>query len=217
MKEISYTLLSEGTSDTALLPIITWLLRQYLQDYAIQPDWADLQPLDKNRRRTLADRILASIELYPCNLLFVHRDADREPHSKRVTEIRRAVAIATRSGFDVPAICVIPVRMTEAWLLFNENAIRMAAENPRGRQPLPLPTLHEAERAADPKALLMNLLQIACDLRGRQLRKAQARFSAPRVAREITDFSPLRHLAAFQLFEEELKQTLTGARLIEGR
>ncbi len=32
----------------------------------------------------LLPRIIASLEIYPCNLLFIHRDAEREPYEKRI-------------------------------------------------------------------------------------------------------------------------------------
>ena len=51
MKELSYTLLSDGSSDKALMPILTWLLRGYLPNWAIQPEWADLSRLPKRPQR----------------------------------------------------------------------------------------------------------------------------------------------------------------------
>ena len=47
MKEIRYTLLSDGSSDKALLPILSWLLYQHCPEYAIQSQWADLGRLPK--------------------------------------------------------------------------------------------------------------------------------------------------------------------------
>ncbi|MEH2437636.1 MAG: hypothetical protein V7K25_25980 [Nostoc sp.] len=42
MKELCYTLLSDGSSDKALMPILTWLLREHQVECAIQSNWADL-------------------------------------------------------------------------------------------------------------------------------------------------------------------------------
>jgi hypothetical protein len=39
--EISYTLLCDGSSDRALLPVLSWLLREHLPDVAVQEQWAD--------------------------------------------------------------------------------------------------------------------------------------------------------------------------------
>jgi hypothetical protein len=47
MREISYTLLCDGSSDKALLPILTWLLRTHQVKCAIQANWADLRRLPR--------------------------------------------------------------------------------------------------------------------------------------------------------------------------
>lgn len=104
-------------------------------------------------RITLAARIRESVRLYPCDLLFVHRDADREARDKRVEEIETAVT-DTRLDSATPCVCVIPVRMQEAWLLCDEEAIRYAAGNRNGRQSLELPILNQLETVADPKLVL---------------------------------------------------------------
>ncbi len=70
---------------------------------------------------------------------FVHRDAEKEPHQVRVAQILEAVDEASISSVVPPAVCVVPVRMLEAWLLFDEPALRRAAGNPHGQQPLKLP------------------------------------------------------------------------------
>jgi hypothetical protein len=44
--------------------------------------------------------------------------------------------------------------MTEAWLLIDEKAIREAAGNPKGRQPLNLPKPSKTEELSDPKETL---------------------------------------------------------------
>ena len=45
MDALRYTLLSDGSSDQALVPILTWLLRAQGIHGAIQPEWADLRRL----------------------------------------------------------------------------------------------------------------------------------------------------------------------------
>jgi len=99
-------------------------------------------------RAGLTERVRGALELFPADLLFVHRDADREPTATRRDEIRKAVEIATPNQATVP---VVPVRMTEAWLLIDEPAIRSAAGNPRGTMALDLPKLGAIEGTADPK------------------------------------------------------------------
>ena len=64
MDALRYTLLSDGSSDQALMPILTWLLRAQGIHGAIQPEWADLRRLPRPPR-TLSERISFSLDLYP--------------------------------------------------------------------------------------------------------------------------------------------------------
>jgi len=205
MNELRYTLLSDGSSDRALLPILTWLLQQNGVTRAIQPAWADLRQLPRSPKH-LDERIRVSIELYPCDLLFVHRDAERTPLATRVDEILQALSrVSTRSQSPLPhAVCVVPVRMQEAWLLFDDVALRGAAGNPNGKQPLNLPRLNAVESLPDPKRHLMQLLQHASGLSGRRRDSFDAAQAARRLTTLVADFSPLRELSAFQRVEADV-------------
>lgn len=111
-----------------------------------------------------------------------------------------------------PALCVVPVRMTEAWLLIDEAAIRRAAGNPNGRVELTLPSLRTLENLPDPKQTLNELLRTACELRGRRLAQFRRDEAARRVrvADLVDDFSPLLHLPAFQRLQEETYSLLAA-------
>lgn len=202
MSSLRYTLLAEGSSDRALLPILNWLFRQHLPNYEVDAEWADLAKL-QNPPKGLANRIQKALELFPCQLLFIHRDADNQGIEHRVDEIKQA--LTKLDHFQTPVIKVIPVRMTEAWLLFNENAIRMAASNPRGKTPLGLPNIKGIENIEDPKTLLHSALRQASNLSGRRLKRFRPREQVHRVSELIDDFSPLRVLPAFQATEAKFK------------
>ena len=206
MTELRYTLVTDGSSDAALIPILTWLLRKNGVAYAIQSTWADLNRVPHSKRRRLEDKIHWGLELYPCDLLFVHRDAEREARETRVREITTAIQSVAISV--PPRICVVPVRMQEAWLLFDEPAINHAAGNSSNRQPLDLPQISRLENLNNPKTELHNRLKRASNLNGRRLRKFSAHTHAHRVTRFIQDFSPLRALSAFAALESELQQII---------
>ncbi len=201
MQELTFTLLSDGSSDRALLPVLLWLLRQHLAGVAINAQWAELRHL-REHPKTLAERIFKSLQIYPCSVLFVHRDAERETLEKRVNEIHEA--ISTTEMPETPAICVVPVRMQEAWLLHEVQAIRDAAGNKAGRMPLDLPSLSKVEQIPDPKQTLYGLLKQASGLSGRRLQNFRPQAHVHRVADFIEDFSPLRQLLAFQSLEREI-------------
>jgi hypothetical protein len=95
--------------------------------------------------------------------------------------------------------------MQEAWLLFDEKAIRNAAGNPNGRTPLNLPVVTELEQLPDPKNDLYELLREASGLHGRRRKRFAVNIAARRVAEFIDDFTPLRTLPAFKALEAEVE------------
>lgn len=208
MKELRYTLVTDGSSDIALLPILTWLLRTNGISVAIQGAWADLRNLPLGRKLSLSGRIRYSIEYYPCDLLLIHRDAERESREKRVFEIHTAIQSIKLAPSQLPTICVIPVRMLESWLLFDETAIRWAAGNSHGRQTLDLPKIRDLEKLPNPKEILYQSLRQASGLQGLRLKKFPVRQRVHRVVECIDDFSPLRALSAFLALEKEVKEVI---------
>ena len=214
MKTVTYTLLSDGSSDRALMPLLDWLLRTHLPTVAIQGSWADLRRLPQPPRQ-FVDRIKMSMNLFPCDLLFIHRDAENVPHPERVREIVDAVMQSRATADIAPTICVVPVRMQEAWLLFDEMAIRAAAGNPHGRSSLKLPRVRDVEDIPDPKDVLHALLRDATGLHGRRRRHTTVSTLAHRVAELVDDFSPLRQVRAFAALEDELLNVITEQGWIE--
>jgi len=209
MNQLRYTLLSDGASNKALMPILTWLLQQHLHGIAIHAEWADLRRLPKPpSRRRMSERIRWSLDLFPCDLLFVHRDAENVSRERRFGEINRGIQEA-RASIDVPpTVCVVPVRMMEAWLLFDIVAIRRAAGNPTETERLNLPSLRNLENVRDPKAKLHLILRKASGGRGRRLRNFNTNSAVQRIPEYIEDFSPLRILSAFQTLESHIRETV---------
>jgi hypothetical protein len=205
MTEIRYTLLTDGPTDQVLLPILNWLLRDLLPETAIQPLWWDPQRFPQSTRR-LPERIQQALLYSPCDLLFIHRDAEREPPENRLGEIQRSLQEIAHER--PPVVCVIPVRMTEAWLLFEEAAIRRASGNPNGKVVIELPSLRRVEQLPDPKEVLYSLLREASGLTGRRLKDFRYTAAVYRIAEIIEDFSPLRVLSAFQALEQELRNII---------
>jgi hypothetical protein len=207
MKLFNYKLITDGSSDVVFVPILSWLLRIYLSDCKIedQAAWVDFRALRKPPD-TLVERVKWVQLFATCDLLFVHRDAEKQSLESRTAEIQQALA---QAEYKLPTICVIPVKMQEAWLLFDETALRSAASNPNGKTRLALPLLTQIEQIPDPKKVLHTLLEQASGLHGRRLEQFSAPKAAHRVPDFIDDFSPLRQLSAFQALEAELKTVLS--------
>lgn len=198
---LTCTLAGDGPSDRALRPVLEWSLSQLS---LLQRRGFTVQVAASGSN--LQDRIQRALREYPCDVLFVHRDAEKEPRQKRMEEIHRAVTAAGASA----CVPVVPVRMTEAWLLIEEGAIRRAAGNPNGESSLPLPKVATLETVADPKSVLLSCLMRASEKTGRRLKQFERDLSdrVQRVAELISDFSPLRQLPAFREFESEALEAL---------
>jgi hypothetical protein len=155
--------LADGPSDLPLARHLEWICAE-----AGTP--VTLTPLDprflRTTGRTVVERLEFLIEQQSVgDIVFVHRDAEREPPHRRVAEIEAGRLAA---GLDCPVVPVVPVRMTEAWLLLDDAAIRRVAGKPNGRRRLNLPTPAEAERIADPKTRLRDVLTAASETAGRR-------------------------------------------------
>lgn len=202
MSRLRYTLVSDGPSDRALMPILDWLLRETGGVEAIAPQWADFSIGEKPRN--LRDRLKFALQRFPCDLLFVHRDAEKQDSQMRYDEIQDAAK-------DLPEalipflVCVVPVRMQEGWLLFDEGAIRNAAGNPNGQVVLNLPKMTTVETISDPKGILHNQLKAASGLRGRRLKSFSVSGAAALVTQYASNFSQLRALPAFRHLESDIR------------
>ncbi len=210
MRDLRFTLISDGRSDRALARLLRWLLVSNGVARPIQASWADLGSLWKPPKR-LHDKIAAALKLYPCELLFVHRDAESRTLAERQAEIQRAAQRVCRTlGQTPPIVCVIPVRMTEAWFLFDEVALRHAAGNPNGRVSLTLPRMDQIERLPDCKRLLHDLIAGASGLTGRRLQKLRPEMAIHRLADLISDYSPLGALPAFAVLAETVRTVIAA-------
>ena len=200
MEQLRYTLLADGSSDKVLIPIINWAIRERLPDCRVASQFAD--PLGAVGL-ALADRLPVALKLFPCDLLFVHRDAEGAPARQRLREIAEAMR-----HFDQCYVPIVPVRMTEAWLLSSPRAIRRAAGNENGASNLGLPVRRHWEGRPNPKDDLEKALKAAS---GKAYRR-RGREDFPRqrllVAEYTEDFSALRGLSSFDFFESQLVEKL---------
>ncbi|MCP5515956.1 MAG: hypothetical protein H7A45_01710 [Verrucomicrobiales bacterium] len=204
-KVLRHTLVSEGTTDANLVPIIEWTLKEKAGVSLAQGTHAEFWRLP-NPPGGLSEKITKALVAFPCDVLFVHRDADTAGREDRLREIHTAFIKARASGVECPVVALIPVRMLEAWLCLDESAIRKAAGNPNGDQPLSLPDAKRIEQRPDPKSDLHWALRAASGLRGRRLKKFDTAQAFWRIVDYIEDFSPLRQLPSYQAFEATVRR-----------
>ncbi|WP_185921102.1 hypothetical protein [Burkholderia cenocepacia] len=198
MNFIRYTLLGDGSSDAVLLPIIRWVIDQHFPDLMTIGEFArsGLPPAAAG----LQTRIAKARVLYEYDVLFVHRDAERDGYDTRRQQL--AEELADLVDYWIP---IIPVRMTEAWLLGNEAALRRAAENPNGNVSLDIPPRNRWESLPDPKEELFRILRKASNRPSR--RAINEGLCRSRVAELTPDFTHLRPLPSFSAFEADVIAT----------
>ena len=203
-----FTIIGDGPTDRALVPIVNWVLCQ-IPSYANKGFVVDFTAARGPDGLSLQSRLPVALHDFPSDVFFVHRDAERESLDTRIAEIEAAVQML-RDRF-VP---LVPVRMTEAWLLIDVAAIRRAADNPNGTVPLPIPPLARLESLPDPKETCNSLLIQASEKSGRRRerfnRPSELGFRRIRIAGLINDFSPLKQLPAFCTFCDRVQAACQG-------
>jgi len=193
------TLLADGSSDRVLLPILQWLMDQHCHA-ATELNFAEYLPSEP---ATLTERISAALDYYPCHLLFVHRDAEGDDPALRQAQIDAAWAGCNPA---VQLVSVIPVRMTEAWLLVDEVAIRGAAGNPNGVAALDLPKPGKLAQHKGSKSALFDALRTASGRSGARLKDFHPESRRHRVTELMATFAPLRSLPSFERLEAQLQK-----------
>lgn len=201
MKRVTATLVTDGSSDRLLAPLIELLFSAHT-DLPYQVNCAEnLPPLASG----LKARINSALELFPCDFLFVHRDAEGIEAALRQEEIETSWPTSPQTAI---LICVVPVRMTEAWLVANEKPIRLAVGNPNGVESLGLPAVKNIESSPDPKEILFAALKAASGLNASRKQRFNPHQYRHRVSELTDDLEPLRKLSSFRHLEAQVQKHL---------
>lgn len=190
-RQLAWSVVADGGTDSLLVPIIQWVVHR------LDPGVEILEPVFRKRIGSVAE-FLTTYET-GAMLIFVHRDSE----NLGLDERRREFETVERQ--DV--VPVVPVRMSESWLLFDGPAIAKAAGSPSSQ--VPVPRVAEIENIPDPKYRLDELLFQAAGAPAGRKGKVFKRSIAGRrvsVAQYITDYSPLENVPAFQSFQEALAE-----------
>ena len=185
-RQITYTVVADGGTDRLLVPVIDWAIHR------LDPEVDILEPEFEKRTGSVGEYF--SSYSPTTMLVFAHRDAEGSSIDHRLREFDNVSGV-------VP---VIPVRMSEAWLLIDGDAIARAADS---RVTVSVPRLNTLEQIADPKTVLETLLfGAAGSPTGRRAKKFKDSLAKRRVnlASLIKDYSPLESLEAFRRFQSSL-------------
>lgn len=188
-RQITYTVVADGGTDRVLVPIIRWAIHR------LDPEVEILEPEFEKRTGGVGE----FFDNYnpTTMLIFAHRDAESSGVEERFREFDQ-VALDE-------VVPIIPVRMSEAWLLIDGSAIARAADSSTVR--VSVPKLNRVEQIADPKTKLEQLLfEAAGSPTGRRGKNFKRSMVNRRVnlASLISDYSPLESLQAFAMFQSAL-------------
>lgn len=201
-------LLADGSSDEPLATHLEAMCGR--AGRTVEITVPDLARLPEPPGLSVADRLRAVLRIDSAfSVLFIHRDAERQPPSLREKEIERALEAA---GCTTPCVRIVPVTMTEAWLLLDEPGLRQVAGNPNGRTPLGLPAAKDVERIPDPKGALKEALLCAANVSGRRRKRFEQRF--PEHRRQLLDrldpAGAVATLPAWRRLEEEIATAMAA-------
>jgi len=208
MKRLRITLIGDGSSDKTLIFVVKWLLDDLFPRLPVSIDFADFRGLlSPPSKANSNEQVKAAIKYYPFDLLVYHRDAETN-NIVSVEQRKKEILEQLHESYKETVICIVPVKMMETWLLINADAIKRAAGNRNYRIEVGLPALNKLEKETNPKEKLHQELKKTSGLKGRKLDKFNVYQAVHLVAEYIVDFSPLRQLEAFRIFEQDLKTAI---------
>lgn len=182
------------------------------------PDVIDLGDRPDHRSRPRDERIAAAARAAEGAwiVLFIHADADaRDARTAIAERVQPAIdRLASDLGTNKQAIAVVPIRMTEAWLLADIDAFRSVLGTTLDGDALGLSSVvaHGAERVADPKALVRHAIAVVKPrARAAQVASYRARLG------EAVSLERLRRLVAFRTLEQDFRAALSELGILRAR
>lgn len=208
--------IGEGTSDRPLADVVVDLLLD--RDIEIRITAPDLALALPRVGHATDSKIAAGMRLFEGvpDLLVVHRDADAAGPAARRQEVVDAASV---QAFGVPLVPIVPIRATEAWLLFDEAAIRQVAGKPGGRDSLDIRRPHHVEDEPKPKDVLRAALAAASEATGRRRDMVIKRFPQHRrqLLERLDRSGPVTQLAAFQQLVRDVETVADQLRGLSAR
>jgi hypothetical protein len=205
MEVLKFTLIGDGSSDKALMNIIKWLFNDVFPTLPIEGSYADFRTLpNPPLKKNIQEQIKFAEKYYPFHILFYHRDA--ESSERAILNTRKAEILdGIDASYFSKIICVIPIVMMETWLLIDDTAIKKAAGNRNYNNAIVLPVASKLENIRDSKMFLHELLKETSGLKKRNLKTFNEHKAVHLVSENIRDYSILRQLHSFTVFENDFK------------
>ncbi|MBN8284399.1 DUF4276 family protein [Zoogloea sp.] len=220
MHYLGLALYAEGPTDYYFLrPLLQRLCEDLCARGARQPvEFSAVLELDdpiqlKNASRDARIVGAARAAQGAWQLLFVHSDGEAAPAKVRAERTAPALArLQQEFGEAYAGVAVVPIRETEAWAMFDTEAVREVFGTTQTADDLGLPLAAAmAEATADPKRTLDDAF-LATNPSGR--RRKQGVSPMLNALGERASLQRLRQLPSFVVLETELREALLRLRVL---
>jgi hypothetical protein len=180
----------------------------------------DVQSIEIDVRREDRDQIEVVLEIarrtHGFDLAVIHLDADSSTEEKAYDERYRPAFEAVQSGgesLNSNLLPVIPIRMTEAWMLVDFAAFKAVSGTSLAATDLDFPQRPEAaERLPDPKEIFESAVRQARPGKRRPIPPADVYLPLA----ERIDLARLEKLRAYYQFVARARRLLTDLHFVEG-
>lgn len=221
MEELRLALYAEGTTDEQFLPSI---LQRTCEQLIAKHNRTAVNVLDPKiiaKKKNIANRdesiLQAARDAIDFHILVIHADADSHTQEKALRErFQRGYELVKLSNEQVCKylVPVVPIYMTEAWLLADNDALRQIIGTNMKAQELGL--LQKArliETDSNPKQTLKNIVQKAYANRSKRQQQVDLSIIYRSLGRSIR-LEQLENLKAYNQFVHDLTATLKKITLI---
>lgn len=221
MKSVAVALYAEGSTDQLFLPeVIRRTAKQNLNQSGHQ--YIDVKPVDpisfsKTGMKQDECILQAARRAANYNILIVHADADHHTADRALKERFNPGYLLVQQAQEEVCRCVlpiVPVQMTEAWMLADPEALIAALGTSKNAQELDLPLKAKlVETDSDPKKTLKMIVGKANTHRSRR-RHLEVTALYTLLSRTV-DLSRLRNVPAYQRFVHDLVNAFRTINLID--
>lgn len=224
MTTLVLALYAEGRTDERFLPIVIQrtaeqilTLRGRMTVDILEPMVLGRKVIDHEKHPTYAERVLAAARhTAGYHALILHADADHPTAERAMSErIQPGLDLVQQTDERVcdQILPLVPIRMTEAWLLADPDALRAVIGTRMDAQALGLPARsRQVESDPDPKQTLQQVIQTALANRPRRRRRLSLGSLYEPLARQI-NLEQLNMIPAYQQFVDDLTKTLINLHL----
>lgn len=219
MQTVVLALYAEGPTDERFLPVVIQRTVQRIVERrgrnvvdVLEPMRVSISPGIKEQAQRILD---AARQTAGYHMLVIHADADHPTAERAFAErFQPGEILVQKEDISHHLVPLIPVQMTEAWLLADPEALQQVIGTKMTANELSLPVhAHQVESDPSPKQTLAQVVRQAATQR-RHRRTVRVRDVFAPLARTIS-LERLQGVPAYQQFVEDISGALIALHIID--